>query len=458
MAKELHTGLVIEGETLDWARLQGGREGLQVAGQGVESLPPAATGGEAVAREVRLASALKALAPTIKGRLSLGVASDQLLLRVLRLPSTDDAEVAGMVAFQAEKLAPFPTDTMVVGHEVLQRAADASVVLVAAVRTAFVEAVGADLKKAGLAAARVDAVVLGWWRLLQDGHHVGKGGCQLDVVMADQSPLLIGSRHGIPLAFRALPADARGAIDPGELSRELGFTLVSLELEQGQLEKPQVTVWADEGQAADWREAFTSAYGDGVRFMALADLGHPAEGLARRGAEAGTLDLTPDSWKQVRARSAFRRQIVMGCGVIMGVWLLAVGGALGYLGIENLRLRQIQAERDTLTKPALAVRETRRRVFMVQQYMSSSNSALESLREVTVLMPPAGIELTSYAFYKGEDLKLSGEAENTAVVYDFKNRLDSSPFFREATLQGPRKAQSGREVFDVVLKLAGDTP
>lgn len=454
MGKELYTGLAIEGETLAWAALQRVREGLQSVAQGREPLPPAATGGEPAPREVRLLAGLKSLAPRLKGRLTLGMASEQVLLRVLRLPSVDDAELKGMVAFQAEKLAPFPVDTIVVGHEVLQRGTDASIVLVAAVRIDVVEAVGVALQQAGVVAARVDAAVLGWWRVLQDGGHVAAEGCAVEVLLTATAPLLIVSRQGIPLVFRALPEEANGAVAVDELVRELGFTLMALELEQGHLDAPRITIWSEEEPRTEWMQALRAEHGDEVRRAALAELAPLGEGLARRGAEAGTLDLTPESWRHTRASAGFRRRLIQTSGAIVGAWLLVVSVAVGMLALEAYKLARVQGERDTLRKPALAVRETRRRVFMVQQYMDSTNSALECLRAASALLPPAGIELTAFAFNKGEELKLSGEAQSVALVYEFKTRIDESGLFPVASLQGPRTAQSGREIFDVILQLA----
>ncbi|MCE9615328.1 MAG: PilN domain-containing protein [Lentisphaerae bacterium] len=458
MAKESYIGLVVGRDQCDWAVLQRGREGFERVAGGHEdvSAAPAAPGVAPDAVEAHPALArLKALAPRLKGRLTLGLASEHVLLRVMRLPAVDPADIQGMVAFQAEKLSPFPIDNMVVSHEILRLDQDASLVLLAAVRVDVVERLGDLLKQAGLAAQRVDAAVLGWWRTLQDAGQLAATGFQIDVRLTAPSPQLIVVKDGLPIVFRSLSGVSTAPEDVAELAREIGFTLVSLELEQGHLASPTVTIWADAEPDAAWMAAVAGASGAPLRHRLLSDLPGECEGMARRAADEGRVDLTPASWIQARTAKAFRRRLIRSAAGIVGAWLLAVGLGFGMLALERQRLERIRTERESLRGQARAVRDTRRRVFMVKQYLDNTSSALECLRVISTLLPP-GIELTSFAYHKGEDVKLSGEAPAVAAVYEFKSNLDAAPLFPEATLQGPRQSPNGRQMFDVSLRLKGD--
>jgi len=455
MAKENLTGLVVEGDTLQWSVLQRGRTGWQLADSGRATLPAVDTtaGAEdADAAEARLVAVLKEAAPRMQGRLTLAVPADQVLLRVLRLPSPDAAELGGMVSLQAEKLSPFPVDTMVVGHEVLQSGADASLVVAALVKTEVVDRLGRALRAAGLDAMRVDAAALGWWRVLRDAGRLPESGCSVEILLASPAPQLLVVRHGIPLVFRLLPVEPGKRAQPQELAREIGFTLMSLELEHGHLEPAAVTLWMDEEPDAFWREAVEAACGAPVTVAGASTLAPISEGVAWRSTGVNRVDLTPPSWTQTRESSASRRQLLVSAAVVVGVWLLVVGGAMGYLYIEQLRLERMRAAREGVRRPAMEVRDTRRRVSMVKRYLDHTHSALECLRILSELLPP-DVDLTSFAFKKGEECRVSGEAAGVTSIYDFKGKLDAANLFPQTALQGPRTQQNGRESFDVLITL-----
>lgn len=456
MTKDTWSGLVPMREAVEWATLQRTREGIATTDGGREAVPPspekAAPGAASALVEV-----LKPLAPRLKGSVSLGLLSEQVLLRVLRLPAVDAEEIKGMVDFQAEKLSPFPLDTMVVGHEVLHAGTDSSLVLVAAVRTDVVDKLGAEVRAGGLEPVRVDAAVLGSWRMLRDGPGATAEGCQVHLSLVMPAPQIVVVRHGVPLVFRTLSIDLDGPSAALEMAREISFTLMSLELEHGPLESPHLVVWTGAELGPEWLEALQTASSGPLRVEDLHALPSAAEGLARRALEGGALDLTPPSWIAARARGAFRRLLITAVAAVAGVWLLLVAAALGVFYLEKLNLAKTRAEREAVRPGALAVRDMRRRVFTIQRYLDRSGSVLECLREVSTLLPP-DTELTSFSFYKGEELKLSGESATVDGVYDFKSRLDGSSVLREAALQGPRQAQNGRQLFDLTMHLAGENP
>ena len=129
---------------------------------------------------------------------------------------------------------------------------------------------------------------------------------------------------------------------------------------------------------------------------------------------------------------------------------------MGGLAWQGRRLAFLQAEQARWRAPALEVRDLRRRVFMIRRYQDRTYSALECLREISRVQP-GGIDLSSFNYRKGEEVRISAAATAVELVYEFKNALDESALFGEASLQGPRTdRRKGREVFDVVLALPED--
>lgn len=439
MTREHNAAVVLLGQTLEWCVL---KERRQVADVGKVDWPAAEAAPEAWA-------ALRKSLAAVRSPVTIGLASDQVLLRVVSLPAQDPQELAGMVQLQVDKFSPFPLETLVVSHEVLQAGADASTVLIGAAKEEVVDALGKTLASAGLAPRRVDVAVLGWWRLLKDAGAVKEKGRQILLLLHEGAGDLIVAQNGYPVLMRTLPAGDAAE----ELVQELGFALMSLDMEYGSQGAAPIAVWhrAKEPHAllALLRQTFSAE----VEAKTIASLPTLAEGLARRAADGRSLDLSPASWRAAAAGARHRRRMLAVAAAGAGVWLLSVGVLLGGLQIEKLRLARLQSELQTLQEPAMAVRETRRRVEMVRRYTHQQDSALECLREICARQTP-GIQLTSFTYKKDGGVKLSGTAGNVEQVYNFKKGLDEAPLFSSLKLQGPQE-RGGKQVFDVDMKLTG---
>jgi hypothetical protein len=346
---------------------------------------------------------------------------------------------------------------MVVSHEVLQRGPEGCRVLIAAARRDVIEEAGGILSEAGIVPGRVDAAVLGWWRLLRDAGRVEEAGRQV-ILLLDETPQIVVVQDGLPIAFRSVGVGPGVAEEEfvGETAREVGYTLMSLELEHGS-GAGVVAVWHRGEPPAALARSLETECGCSVATGSLDDLPLASEGLARRSAAAGeaVIDLTPPSWLAAAETRRFRRKLLGTAAAVFGVWVLAVGGLAGWLWAEERRLQRMRAVEARWSGPALEVREMRRRTQMIERYTDPTQSALECLREVSALLP-RGIELTSFTYRKGESLRVAGEADSVNLIYAFKNGLDESALFLEAALQGPTfDRRRKKNIFDVELRLPG---
>jgi hypothetical protein len=451
MAKESITGLVLREDGVEWTTLRGGRDAPAASGREVLS----AADGAADAERLRAACSGIARSPV-----SLGIGSEHVLLRVLELPTVDDAELASMIALQVDKFSPFPVETMVTAWEVLGREGGTTRALVAAVRRDVVDTRGTRLTNAGLHVARVDATVLGWCTLLRRAEEIDPDARDVVVLFDGGAPEVVVFDHGLPVLFRSLDTcvGVFGDALAGELACEIGYTLMSAEMEQGPAERQRVTLWGA-GDLAEAAVRIGTDCGCRVRAQALETLGALSEGVAIRAARRAGLDLTPPAWREAGRNRAFRRRL-LGTAVTLGaLWLAGAAVLLGGLAVERARETRLLREQARWREPANAVRELRRRVAIIKRYMNRSDSPLEFLRAVSAVLP-AGIELTSFSYRKGEELRLSGEADRVEQVYEFKNRIDAGDMFQgESILQGPRSDRRKRkEVFDIIVELPEDAP
>lgn len=461
MAKESTSVIILGSERVRWTTLQGSRGRLQVSASGDEPLlqPPTSEGDEETKEAdgvVDTVDLLRTLLGKMTGSVTLGMPTDQVLLRVLKLPSAEDEDIPGMVELQVDKLSPFPIENMVVSHELLKRTDTTSTVVVSACQVATVEEQGAFLSRAGIKANRVDVEIMGWWRSLLESGSVNDSGTQVIVLMTGAIPSMIFVDSAVPVAFRSLKGcEGLGDSELGEeLAREIEYTLMSREVVEAELDAPVIAIWSQGQPAAEFLEAVKKASGASVTGHDLASLISSSQGMALRASDEGRIDLTPMTWKQEREAENFKRRMIVAGAAAAGAWLLLFVGAFGYLQYEIGKRSKLEYARQAILKPANEVRLLRRRVYMVEAYLDHSQSALECLREVAMAQPP-GIDLTMYKYTKGEAVIIGGQGEDVERVLHFKGRLDGVELFPEGKLKGPTKTKTGQK-FDITLDLAGE--
>jgi type IV pilus assembly protein PilM len=150
---------------------------------GALPLPPGAFGDGEVADGEWLSAALKELFARNKLSKSvrLGLASQRVAVRVLRLPSIDDSkQLQTAVRFQAQELIPMPLDQavldwQVVGHVTGDSGERMLDVVVVAARREPVRGLIAALREAGLRPVGVDLSAFGMIRALANGKHLSVG-------------------------------------------------------------------------------------------------------------------------------------------------------------------------------------------------------------------------------------------------------------------------------------------
>ena len=208
-----------------------------------------------------------------------------------------------------------------------------------------------------------------------------------------------------------------------ELVREIGFSLMSLELEHGVCLERSACVWG-RGEVS---EAILNGLHEQCECRVASEdleaLPLVTEGISRRALDGATLDLTPPEWREKEESHRFGRKVWLFSGCFAGVWLAVVLGFLGCVYYQEHKLRGMEAERDTWVPKAEEVSNIRRRVSVVKAYADQEHSSLECLRALA-LNQPVGVELSSFTYRKSELVKIVGDAATVAQVYDFKNKLD----------------------------------
>lgn len=444
----------MESGGLAWATLALSGDRLRRVDSGMEVLPPDTPDQEPDGASSSALEQTRTAFASVKGDFALGLPTTDVLLRMVELPTVESDELAAMVQLQADKFAPFPIDTMAVSHEVLDRGASSSRVLIAAARNDAIDAHARLLIESGRRPATIDCCALGWWRLLQDSGEVPHEGRAALVLCAGNTVELIVMQEGVPLLFRSMEVapGAAASARAADIGDELSHTLITLELEHGS-QACRVLLWADGGQASAIGDALREQRVDVTVTHALDALPAVAEGIARRWITGGGINLTPQAWLEADASAARRRRLLGGLGGVLGVWLLCVIGLLALFGWRKGQIRRLRARQQQGETSAMEVRELRRRVLMIDRYTDFSHSALECLRAISAIQPE-GVDLVSFIYTKGDEIRIVGQASERSLIYRFKEALDASGFFPLVELGTQIQDRRRRHWnFDMVLNL-----
>lgn len=472
MAHEFITGLVFRGGAVEWTTLGRTKTGLEVAG--TRSAGNADAAWDLSSPDV-LAAVREACAD-VKGELCVAVPSDRALMRVVDLPTADPAELAGMAELQVDKFSPFPVEHMAISVEVLHRHETTSRVLIVAVQRDVVNAIGDAFARAKVIPHWIDVEALGWWYLLKSAGAVPEAGRRVMVILDKAGTELIVSQAGIPVVIRSL-GTPKGLSEEEfilELADEIGYTLTALEAERGAAETGAIGLWqapvdeppkvgVDGASAATLVEQLAAklqeAGGLGVEIHHLETLPPLAEGLARRAAEKGpgSIDLAPPEWRTREHSRKLRKGLLAASLAFAVAWLAGVSLFFGGVAWQTRRLAAVKATVEPLEAKAEEVRQLNDKIRSFEEYSDRSRSALECLREVSLLLPE-DVDLNSFIYRKGATLSLRGESGAPEPIYDFFEKLEQSELFVSVKPEAVRSKQTPQgpvSEFTVVISLPG---
>ncbi|MBU1694787.1 MAG: PilN domain-containing protein [Verrucomicrobia bacterium] len=440
------TGIALRPGRIEWTVLRESRKGREMVEHGQAEWTPAASGDLYATPEAQ--AALRQAARHVRGEVGLAADSGKTLMRVVDLPSTDPAELAGMAELQVDKFSPFPVEHMAVAVEALSKGEKSTRTLIAATQREIVEKAGAALRQAGVHAHRVDVEVLGWWQLLRDAGAIPEKGCKAFLLVESNGAELVLARDGQPVLFRSLgvPGESVESFIE-EMVEETAYTLTAVESEIGGGDVMPMEVRLSRDMPAEGLlERLKDACAVAPESCPLEELPPLSEGVARRGLDdaARRFSLAPAAWGMEEQSRKVQRQLLAWTAGFLLVWLAAVGGLTLGLKIQRARQAGLDAEAVRLEGPAAEVRALKDRIEVFERYVDRTYSALECLREVSQLLPE-GIDLTAFEYRKGDDLTLRGEATAADSIIDYVQALQQTPLFLSAKAGNIRAKGSGSE-------------
>jgi hypothetical protein len=399
------------------------------------------------------------LSEEIKGEVTVAIRSSELLMRTMKFPTSDPAEIADMVEFQVDKISPFPIDQLAIAHEILETAEDSAQVLMAAAKRESIDAIGDAFEKQKVRIHRIDARVLGWLQLMKESDNLHTSGCEILIIVDGIDFVLAILHNGLPIAFRSLRAQLDDMTVVDELTYEIGYTLTTLDTEYDLPAPGAIYFWSHGEKPNALLSKLSQKTEIQVHHHDLNTLPPLSEGMLQRTMQEGSrIELIPQEWVEHEKRRKLNIQFSIIAGSIAAVWLSVLLVFLSVFKVRDMKLESIQAEADAIAPAARQAAENQKKLKALKVYTDRSSSPLECLREVTRVLPAGDIEFISYNYTKEKGVSIRGTGRDQGIVTDFYASLDKSPLFdgiknesvNDQTTKGVKRA-----VFSVTLPLAG---
>jgi hypothetical protein len=396
----------------------------------------------------------------ISGDCILSVSSEHAMIVVLPFPIVeDDDELDGMVTLQVDRISPYPMEKTYFGYEVVDQVSDKLLVVIAIIPIDLLEAIKPDLKFCKADLQRIEVSCLGWFKLIKSKVELHQHGRQLFVFIDKEFPEVLLFQNGSLVAVRSLKRiiDDRKDNLEDEILTELSQLILSFELEQGAIELiPEVTYIFDPADinAAVYTKLAGSDLYKGNTFN-ISDFGDLSKAVVERtiGVDKSFMDITPDIWIAEKNDLKLRNQFIYAGLIVFFIWLFIIVGFILGFSYQSKRVNQLRAFNAKLEPQAELVMSVGRRATEMERYVDNRISSLECLREISELLPE-GVELTAFSYKKTDGVRVAGMADNVNMVYEFKDKLDSSNLFVDVDLQGPQTdRRKKKEIFDVTLDL-----
>lgn len=401
---------------------------------------------------VEFADLPSSLKNALTGEIILALPSRSMSLETATLPTVNEDEMRSMSQFFLDNKIPFAIDRMAFDCEVLSKNEQESVALLGAAQTSLINRFTSYSSKKHEVKS-IDSAICGWLQLIPFSETLSgesnecliiDDGFEVHLVMRNQTHI-----HWIrPLYIN---------FDDEDVAEQLAFEL-TYSFQQHAIEIPNnLSLWRHEPLSEVHQNRIQDSIKKQMQPNALSDIPPLSTGLIERFiSPQTTLNFIPASWIEQQKQRVIHKRFLKYVTIIAASWLLLFTLFFTINGVRSANLNRILADAKEIAPAAQKAKENSEKLKALQLYTDRSQSSLECLRELTLLLPAGDIEFTSYNYSKSKGVTLRGSAINDDIVYEFFKKLASSPLFDELKNQSVNTRSSKgiqRAVFSVSLNL-----
>jgi Tfp pilus assembly protein PilN len=378
----------------------------------------------------------------------LGLPRREAILRPVELPSLDDKDLAGLLAYEIERHLPFPAEEACYHYQRMKQTGEKATVMLAAIRRGDVERHLEALGRVGLQPTAVEISALAALNALlyQQRHTKSELLC---LVALDAQQAEVSAVQGQELLFSRALATTEDPFEP--LHRELGRALE----ESGKL---RTTLFVS-GGSADLRVRLAQALGVKVEPWSPADPSADAAafGLALQGLTRLPLrlDLLPSERKpKPRDRALAAMFALLALLALLGAGWGAGDAYLERRKLDHLteRVAEVKAHAEAAARLKAEDARLRTQVLLFETLARDRTRGLATIKEMVAILP-VSVYLTEFSL-EGMKLQIRGTTGGSAS--ELIAAFERSSYFENAAFISPISAQgSDKQGFQLQATVKG---
>ncbi len=350
--------------------------------------------------------------------------AEKVFLRVVQLPTTDQAEIASMLEFQIEKLSPVPISQMVWSYAVLPSSPDAKAtdVIAAMVERDHVEGLAKQLEDGGYHPDRIELPQLdqllarlpdsdGVW--LYPSTELGNLFC------------LTAWWYGGMLRNLQMIHLPSGSDQTSLLQDQLLKTAWAGEVE-GWLDFPlRCLLVGDEAVQTTWLPLLKDWVETPVETRPAFGRSELAEFAARRAfRHEQALDLLPAEFGTKYRQLFVDRLWMRALGVLFTVYVMGVLAYFGMLQFRVIQKGQVESKINSIKVAYTNALQLKEQVAILQDQYDLKYASMDCLRVASELLPPE-MTINWLVFSKGQSMELHGSvpSDQASKLSDYNDAL-----------------------------------
>lgn len=388
----------------------------------------------------------------LTGEIILALPSRSMSLETATLPTVNEDEMRKMSQFFLDKKIPFAIDRMAFDCETLSQSDQESVALLGAAQISLINRFTSYSSKKHEVKS-IDSRICGWLQLIPFSQQLPQESNEC-LIIDDGFEVHLVMRNQIQIHWiRPLYIDFNDQDAAEQLAFELTYSF-----QQHAIEIPNIlSFWRYEPLSEMHQNQIQKTIGKTIQPHSISDMPALSVGLIERFiSPQTTLNFIPASWIEQQKQRVIHKRFLKYTTIMAIIWLLLFALFFTIYSVRNAHLNRLLTEANEIAPAAKIAKENSEKLKALQLYTDRSQSSLECLRELTLLLPAGDIEFTSYNYSKSKGVTLRGTAINDDIVYEFFKKLASSPLFDELKNQSVNTRSSKgiqRAVFSVSLNL-----
>lgn len=373
----------------------------------------------------------------------LAVPLSRVLSKFVFIPNDAEQNLEETAMSLLKDISPYPDENLTLTYETCIELEKGKMIFAAALPESAADDIGELIDEKKLNVVRIDALAIGairvsWPKLSQR------------LSSSKRSVFIWHTVDGFSLFVfdGEMPVLVRSFADGAPIKHELILSLMQAENDFGSAQLETIFVSGfDASQLSEMAEVID------IGEIAVEDV---LKAIAERTQEADCIDLSPDSWREVLAETRFKDKLKKRLALAGGLWAVIVGILFGvpavYGMMSDYRTNLMKEHRKAYNEAS----ELKKKVDLIRKYSNHENGALEAMRTVSECLPDEGdgFIITSYDYRRGESMRLSGEADEKGMIFDFKDKLSVCGFFDSVSAPSDKKSRD-RYVFTIDMGMTG---